>query len=311
VVVSWEIIAVSSAAAAGLGAAVDRLLLESQRMQIYDWALDRWLRLSNAKLSDLPSSAALLILRRSEAFARSALRLSLLTLPISTVLTALAAIIGRVELDAARHPDHTALPLDDRFAIQVDHYVRYVGLGHYVPALLTNWLFDSMTLVVFFRVLRMVQRSPNTGTRLSALASGVLFATVLAFACLICAHFTTVATSGPYYDHDIGSACLALWHFLTFQIGAQEASYYDDVGYAVSTLVPIVAFTTWLLVLLIAKLMVSAALGISLHGLRLIADTHPAEVRSKLSPFLLVGTLFGILSIISKAVIDLAKAFAH
>lgn len=141
--------------------------------------------------------------------------------------------------------------------------------------------------------------------------SGVLSATGLAFACLICAHVASIATLGPYYDHDIRSACLALWRFLTLQIGARDASYYDDVGYAVSTLVPIVAFSGWLLVLLIAKALVSAALGVSLHGLRLLADTHPAEVRSKLSPFLLVGTLFGILSVISKAVVDVAKALAH
>jgi hypothetical protein len=310
-VLSWEIIAVSSGAAAGLGAALDRLLLESQRMRIYDWALDRWLCLSDARLSDLPSAAARVVLRRSEAFARSALRISLFTLPVSTALTASAAVVGRVLRDTAQHPDHAAFPLGERVAAQVAHYVYFMGLGHYIPALLTNWLFDSLTLLAFFRVLKRVQHSASAGTRVGALVSGVLSASVLAFACLVCAHLLSLATLGPYYDHDIGAACLALWHFLTFQIGAQDASYYDDVGYAVSTLVPIVGFSAWLLVLLIAKGVVSAALGISLHGLRLIADIHPAEARSKLSPFLLVGTLFGIVSIVSKVVVDVAKALAR
>jgi hypothetical protein len=308
---TWEIVAVSSTAAAGLGAAADRFLLESQRMRIYDWAVGGWLRLSDAKISDLPRAAARLALRQTEAFSSSFLRTLLVTLPISAALTATAAVVGRMLRHAVQYPHNLPVTLEEQVALEVHHYVSYMGVGYYVPALLTNWLFDSLTLLVFFRLLRHIQHAERAGARVRAMLQGVLSAVALAFGCLICAHLATMAAHVPYYDHDIGAACVALWHFLTFQVNTRDAAYYDDIGFAVSTLLPFAGFSAWLLVLLVAKGLVSAVLGASLHGLRLIAETHPAEVRSKLSPFLLVGTLFAILSVISKAVVDIAKALSH
>jgi len=290
-------------ALAGIGSLVDITLKGGAKARIYDWAVGKWLALSEVRIGDLPARIA----RAADLPYRRILALGWWAWPVSALasfgLTGAAAVFGRwlrFGLGKMSHPT-------------VVESVWHFGTmpSRYVPALLVNWTFDLLTIVVTFHILRLVAVSKYPSKRILLLLLNVGVAVGLAFACLFTAHVATTSVVGNTYANDLSAATTTLVHTWTLSVKPEEFSYVDDALFASTTLIPTICFTLVLAILIAAKLFIEAVLRVFLYYLELLAEPLPRDVREKVKPFTLAGAFLGIIGLCLKLAIDIARVAGH
>jgi hypothetical protein len=307
--VTWATVGTLCAALAGIGASTDRLLARSTKRRLYDGMTSAWYRLGETRVRDLPGTAAQLALRPFAFldWRRRPARTAVATLAMSVCLTAIMALIGRLARRRV-YPlyDPPWLPATaTAWQVMETHSMWLLDKwGHYMPAILVNLVFDATTVVITLHLLRAVRASSRPLGRVGIVLANLGAAFLLAVASLAIAYLAVGQDTGT--RHAFARALAVLVDALSLSFPARDAPTLDDAFFGASTLLPIGAYLIVLLVLVIAKALLSGARALLVYYLELAAEPLPQEVDTKFVPFTLLGLLFGAVGALAKLVVDLA-----
>jgi hypothetical protein len=308
--ISWVTLGTGLVGLAAVGAATDQLLMFTKKRRLYDALLRFWLRLDNARVADLPRSAAAAVARRLYVFRRRPRGSIAWSIAISVALTASAALIGRVA--RSQYFGGYAMPQGTSIASATEMHITWLfhKIGIYAPAFAINWAFDLVTVIVTVFALDRFAKSRGAWRGLVWLAGTALIAYGLAVSCLAVSYAATnfARFTGGFVD-TLLVANRAVSSVLTLSFDDNTAYIMDDGFFATTTMVPITAYLLVLVGLWLLKGFTTIALGAGKYGMELALEPSPTEIRDKFRPFTLLGLFLGLLGGLIKVICDLVIAF--
>ncbi len=284
---TWETVAIVAALLAGFGALLDRLLLNRQKGTLQLALTDWWIRLADASIPDLPILLAMQITRRFKQFSRGRsgrLRVVAATLIFSATLTTSAFYFGGV--------------IEQGWAAANLELTLLLRPARSIPVYATNLIFDTATVLITILI---IGRIAHLGIlrAIGWILADVALAGLLAFLCI-----TVVTAAFDIFLFRQTPEWLvnlrAWWHAVLVIIDPSNPNAAPHLMtyafYSLTTFAPTVIFIAVLLILGLAKPVVTIGRGASMHLLEKATEGEPEN----LLIFTMLGSLFGVIGLFAK-----------